>query len=74
MMESEWMRTTTSVSRMQFAMTGMYRSTREVCLVERRGDQKLHADVANRDDDVVANSAVLADLQLADEHLGDREE
>lgn len=55
-------------------MTGMYRSTREVCLVERRGDQKLHADVANRDDDVVANSAVLADLQLADEHLGDRED
>ena len=59
---------------MQFAMTGIYRSTREVCLVERRRNQKLHADVANRDDDVVANGAVLADLQLANEHLGDREE
>ena len=54
-------------------MTGMYRSTSEVCLVERRGRRGLHADVTDCDDDIVADGAVLADLQLADEHLRGRE-
>lgn len=54
-------------------MTGMYRSTSEVCLVERRGRGGLHADVTDCDDDIVADGAVLADLQLADEHLCGRE-